>query len=121
MNRAKQQMQVKLFQSSNHIWQVKPSSIAARVENNLFVRPTRRNGRGGYVTIEEHRQLRLDITSELLGRETPLTSYYDLSPDECRALAMFLADMPLDIIDEVWQEYSDRAFKMIDYKLKAYA
>ena len=37
------------------------------------------------------------------------------------ALAMFLADMPLDIIDEVRQEYSDRAFKMIDDKLKAYA
>jgi hypothetical protein len=116
MIRAQQQMQVYLIKGAapDRTWEVDVQGLAMRVEN-LFRRPLRRDNPDAYVTVEEHRSLRLAITGDLIGNPD-LESFHDLEQYERRAIVMFLLEMEEGIINEVKEEYYARVEALLRAK-----
>lgn len=79
-------------------WDVDPIRLAIRLRVVLF-QPGLRSDNG--------RLARLAVTSELLERGTPLTSYKELDDDELRALTLFVQNVPDAILQEVRDAYRD--------------
>ena len=125
MDRAKRIMSTLLLNNSDSIWDIDRGRLAEAIES-WFYREKKRDDPVRYTTVEEQRNLRLQIIGELLGRDVsdPLTSFKEpsatqsgnMSLVEARALRTFIDRMSFDIHGEVKAEYQAQSKVMLDEK-----